>query len=1002
MGKIIQYQTSVLNTALALRERLRRIPLCVPDEFITPLGPSVVSGISFGYAFARLVDETQTVFVRDSFPPPGPVQPRIEYITGAKRVQLVQPATVSVATLDDLAQGGTDGPSNPQALDVHIVFSLQVRNVDNEVYFTISFTGIEGGPTGLDLAAIEGRLRARLSPSNLQINVGALTELGDTPTIANCGLSATLREHQTMEIADPGNALRVLDAESVLVLRLEIGNYPVSSDAWETFYTDTESVIDLGPSGIETRRWAIIADPYFVTEAAKRTVGARMRRRRNVRVLDEIGAAWKASGPEQGQVMLSFRADAIDACNLGALGSFDIGLDVQVRVELTAIPSTNRDPYDPGALQQFIKVNTWKNDLDTAACTLLITTFWPYVGAHLIDQERSSWGGYVGGFLLPILIPIVALIEMNRGGRIDPPLDTCMRPHSDRDEFLCTRAFTSTALPGGGFPELSRLVARPDAIILSGTTFWQRRLARDYDLRSLDVEPFRLETPHLPCGAASSAGLALAGEHSEAFARLKATITLFFEPHSSTGERFNFISTSRTALITPTMCMPRVRPEDDPLNVFAPYIQLEPPSPFVATVTVEVPLDRIPQEYFDNPYPCRVLIQTSRGTRLITLPAIARPASDTVRSAALGAWAEAVNRCYAKQAQFSPKWIIDPADRIRERHLWEFVVTGLAPREPIAVETLAGRTLIRSFARSSGLARGHILLGREEYEGQLRWRNERPAEGEDTVSTTDAVAALEERRRLAIDVRQTQWLELARLDAPDYLAHAAFRVGTEPRLAVLTTAGVAIFAPSASSNPLQIARASLFGGRGLLAREGEIRVWGDDGIHDLSVNTETGDLIVRDHLPGATDALVEIGEQVFALREGRVEQLGYGFVESEETLPPEFLAANNERLFVGGSNEMRVYAVDGADVSPIGAYRMPGLRGFEGFALDGAGAPLLIRRDQGYALVELGELEEPTLVTEYTDRPYSADAAALGDLLIVPEPDNESLVVLRRGSTAWQ
>jgi hypothetical protein len=125
---------------------------------------------------------------------------------------------------------------------------------------------------------------------------------------------------------------------------------------------------------------------------------------------------------------------------------------------------------------------------------------------------------------------------------------------------------------------------------------------------------------------------------------------------------------------------------------------------FVQTVS----LNDIPQDYWNNPYPCQLLIQSNGGARYLTLPPPIKP--DQKELDALDAQAEAgAGNCYHfystfwDYAIFNPTWTPDPPPDGVIQHIWEGSIEGLGPGEQVSV-TYGGNQIVGSTRSNQGYA----------------------------------------------------------------------------------------------------------------------------------------------------------------------------------------------------------------------------------------------------------------------------------------------------------
>src|SRR6266851_47066 len=187
MGKLVQFEMSAVNLALSLREQIRRQRLCITDEFPTPAGPAVVSRIEWPLGWVRATaDENKIVFRREPFND----DPFVVNLPG-KRVQLVQPADVTISSIAQLTTADRGAPLTLSTIRVELVFSLRVIAVENDVFLSLGFQALEGvpdGTTGLD--SLKQKIARGFPTQSLPLGIGELSGLGGKPKVANADVAA--------------------------------------------------------------------------------------------------------------------------------------------------------------------------------------------------------------------------------------------------------------------------------------------------------------------------------------------------------------------------------------------------------------------------------------------------------------------------------------------------------------------------------------------------------------------------------------------------------------------------------------------------------------------------------------------------------------------------------------------------------------------------------------------------------------------------------------------
>jgi hypothetical protein len=252
-----------------------------------------------------------------------------------------------------------------------------------------------------------------------------------------------------------------------VALRIELGTAQSSADQWRRFFNGSYDDL-LGtpgkrpgaPAVAPAERWAIFLDKSLLERFVTSLLQSSFTDSKDLKLRSDITVRW--SNPNgDARLDASFNAIAINACDLGPLGKYDIRLDVQIPITLSV-------PKDKdNTLRQHLKINYWKNDLDTAACVIGVSVFWPLVGAAMVSAGKLRGDFYAW---LVVLVPLrfVAAIVKTNSTKLDPPTQK-MTKVSD-DEFESDQDF-SRAKPlilldyrglSSGLVLLGRQPAEPD------------------------------------------------------------------------------------------------------------------------------------------------------------------------------------------------------------------------------------------------------------------------------------------------------------------------------------------------------------------------------------------------------------------------------------------------------------------------------------------------------------------------------------------------------------
>jgi len=149
-----------------------------------------------------------------------------------------------------------------------------------------------------------------------------------------------------------------------------------------------------------------------------------------------------------------------------------------------------------------------------------------------------------------------------------------------------------------------------------------------------------------------------------------------------------------------------VKVQDDPLGVFGrDQVQWE-----WGHSEIDLAVNFFPPAYFSNPYPCRLLIVTNAGMRILSIapppqltPEQIQRFKDEAERAKLACFVEQ-DPFYQAFHQYNPRWSIDPGPEEIAGHAWQAVIHGLAPGETVQITGSNNQALGIATASSNGIA----------------------------------------------------------------------------------------------------------------------------------------------------------------------------------------------------------------------------------------------------------------------------------------------------------
>ena len=347
-------------------------------------------------------------------------------------------------------------------------------------------------------------------------------------------------------------------------------------------------------------------------------------------------------------------------------------------------------------------INTqFSGNIDTPICTVWITiTIISTLGVNQTNvlniDTNISWDtgtsactvtaailGAAVGFLLDFIYPIASfIVDPILGalgaistvaylkGSVGPgflPIPNCTAV--SETHYNCIRRFTQINSVMGVM-NFNSIAALGDGISMNGQL---RTIPVGISKMSVRIDTeLHWDSPEIDCGEISGREAEYFRANPHAYAKLSALVYI-----DSIG-------------LAPVYLMENVQTIDDPLGVFSSGVSVQgTQAPIEITIKIAYPGDA----YYANPYPCKLLIKTSAGTRLILLqsaPAltdedIERIAIDMV--SAIGECKKLVDRWFSEFLVYNPKWGVDPANKKEVEHWYEFEVFGLEAGREVSIAT---------------------------------------------------------------------------------------------------------------------------------------------------------------------------------------------------------------------------------------------------------------------------------------------------------------------------
>jgi hypothetical protein len=660
---LIEFQTTATNFVYPLREQLKAAPMPVTEELTDSDGRiQIVNRVLIGNQTHVRTDALANFEIRVA--PPGVIQ-----LISAKQMQIVQPVTVELVYLDDLVKWG-DVPSPITPVSLWIIFDVSLKVVGGVAVFSFSYDSVFPPDPALD-AQLKKLIGVRTSPVDLGVQ-----DIVEGLEVFNAGI-----------VCQPG----AFAGSGSVALRIELGSPDSGVAEWQRFlngtYDDLLSTPGMRPGLVPppaAERWAVFVEGGILEAYARKLIGDSFGPGKSVQLRSDIDVHWSSPGG-QARLDAAFKAIAIDACDLGILGKYDIRLDVQIPI-LLSVPQDN-------VLRKNLKINFWENDIDAGACVIAAGVFWPIIGWGK-DMKPGEMVLYEALILLIPLRFVAATILANET-KPNPP-DTTWARISD-DEFQSDTDFSKKS---GTAQSLVLLDYRGlhRGLVLTG-----RQLQFPDTCPPLiesDHCGFEFKPPQIPC---SSVAGATQDQLQRDFTRhVYAAASAIVD---NVGEK--------SCPGMPQMVQLQKWDErflDDALVKQLNMQTVE--DDFIDRIAIKLRCPQPPADYYLDPKPVQLLLKTNGGARVFTYAPLPKPSQEELDKLALVGAIRAVNDCtqlidpwWEHFHRYNPRWSIDPpAFRSPgDRQLWVMAFAGLVDGDRITA-IFGGRRLQSGLANAQGRA----------------------------------------------------------------------------------------------------------------------------------------------------------------------------------------------------------------------------------------------------------------------------------------------------------
>ena len=696
----------------------------------------------------------------------------------ALRTQIVQPVTAYVTSLNDLLQHRNGLPSVVVPISGAIVLDMQFFSgnaPDQNCYLNLQFTDFELGPLPL--------LPAGFDPSQVPLPIS----VDDILT--------AIRGYLTSVIPNRKVPIDIVSALPVKPSALLLVNAGVSVD---TTLQRLSFRVQVGPSAVAPDApWINFFKGSFDDRLQGAEWGLFMPGDYIAAVIQTLIQRAVSDGlPDE--LTLSVGSSYSNAGGHAVINNNILG----IYHTPWPLPDLQSNPQIPITVS-LNSPNVLTIDVGAPDIHDLVESFIPQ-WAQLFLRVT----GPVGSFLS-------ALIDSATAGIKAPGLP----PECHRTAPANIRCTQTVRLPGLSdvvSPTVTALLALDDGISLTGPL---RNASYVKGVLDVTAHDFKLEAPSISCGGAGLEIVAAFADSPTSFDILHAQAFVAYD-----GTLPAFVCSVTTLLDSKKVFPPSAISWDYQL------------APSTIRIHPQVPP---PAYYSEGAYPCVLLVKTTAGARVISIPpppVLTRLDVDRIKAdliIKLGNCEQLYDPWWKRQSLVDPPWEINPRDRVDTLHLWEVEVRGLEPGATITLTDSSRNEIATARARQGQAVRTSALVvpGHAHDLSIAHGGAQRMAVA--THATSEKIA-----RQLAI----TQRLLLSRghiqLGQRCLQLHPAMLLGQRAVLAVMADR-VTAFDVSGAGAVRPLASWSRPGTRGILTWREGLLLFGRNGFEALDSNGTT-------------------------------------------------------------------------------------------------------------------------------------------------------------------
>ncbi len=617
------------------------------------------------------------------------------------------------------------------------------------------------------------------------------------------------------------------------------------------------------------------------------------------------------------------------------------------------------------------------DDFSISCCASTNMLAWAVLGPHYLEEKPAEefWGLFLAGWGF---LPSIFFGSLMAAGDVvsklpppSPPGAKCAKSDEDEAKITCTQQVDLGENPLLGDLTLTGIRGLSNGPLLTGTIDPPATIdAAEISVSSSGFDRVWKD----PCDP---------------------------QPELVVRAHIGISDISDTAILAPIELCELTVLDDPPEGSTAPsqftlYMTVQSFLSVYLSIGFEIPESALSPEYLGNPYDLRVLIKTSAGVRLVTIPAIEKLSDADKSQLDAELMNIKVTKCkkwmeWWDDKVFLPNWLPDPPPLrgIEVEHLWQMFVNELHPGDAIGFRDSGGESLGVAHSNEGVAQLSALTAPAAASEIAIVGTQKAGAQAVNATArqlSSSRIGARHSGNRARLEVKQVLLgrASIVRLHR-ECLHFALGQFNAFPALICTTSGDVRVYDLRKPALPSLAFQAVITGARGALPWRGGVLSWGEYGLRNLA-QTGRGErrTVESADIHGIEQVHTSRGH-VYALGGDRVHICDPALQRVHELNVPGAMnfAITDRTLLVANARGIAIWRLDDP-AHPVEAsfYKIPGIDALTNPILPNSTGTIFARRSEGGGVLLYFALgQQPSETVEFESDPWFLNVASAGPLL---------------------